>query len=364
MHDLLEPRADLLVQEPAALVEASCARRGPAARLRARGRRRSRAPCGALPAPRRRRTCPVLAPTTATGLFRSAAAALRPGRPVDRVLQDARDRRVVLGRREEEGVGAGDRVAELRDGRRRLARSRRPRRTAARPSARPTARARRRRAASSRRRAEQVGVVGAGAEAAGDGEDLHRSYAAFTNCRSVTMRTSIAERRLAARERRVPADAEVGAVDRRGEPQPDPLVAVGIGQRSRGRPGHLDGRATPLIVSSPLAVTSPALRSTSSAVKRSSGWRSASKKSGDCRWALRFSSLTSTLETCATPSRRARSPSAVELSRDLVELALERAGHVVDLEPDRRVDGIELPGAGELARCGDAHVLLFLSCTI
>ena len=40
-----------------------------------------------------------------------------------------------------------------------------------------------------------------------------------------------------------------------------------------------------------------------SAVKRSSGKRSASKKSGLCRCAARFSSLTSTLATLATPSR-------------------------------------------------------------
>src|SRR5207248_7954281 len=41
----------------------------------------------------------------------------RPRGPVDRVLQHARDRRVVLGRREEDAVGAGDRGAETRRGR-------------------------------------------------------------------------------------------------------------------------------------------------------------------------------------------------------------------------------------------------------
>ena len=40
----------------------------------------------------------------------------RPRQPVDGVLEDAWDRRVVLGGGEEDGVGLGDRRAKLRDG--------------------------------------------------------------------------------------------------------------------------------------------------------------------------------------------------------------------------------------------------------
>jgi hypothetical protein len=54
-----------------------------------------------------------------------------------------------------------------------------------------------------------------------------------------------------------------------------------------------------------------------------------------------------------------------QLSGDVPELALERAGEVGDLELDRRVHGIELPGAGEGRSCGCAHfVCPPLSCTI
>src|SRR4030095_6764703 len=44
-----------------------------------------------------------------------------------------------------------------------------------------------------------------------------------------------------------------------------------------------------------------------------------------------------------------------QLRPDVVELALERAGHVGDLEVDRGVDGIERPGAGECLCRGGAH---------
>jgi hypothetical protein len=43
----------------------------------------------------------------------------RSRRPIERVLELSRDRGVVLGRRDHQGVGAGDRRAQLRDGRRR-----------------------------------------------------------------------------------------------------------------------------------------------------------------------------------------------------------------------------------------------------
>src|SRR5581483_10145730 len=79
---------------------------------------------------------------------------------------------------------------------------------------------------------------------------------------------------------RVPADAELVAVDRRLEGDADPLATE---------------RVTPLIVSSP--------RSRSLVRKVISGKRRLSKKSGVWRWPFSCSSLTSTLATVAAPVR-------------------------------------------------------------
>src|SRR3954447_3267404 len=81
----------------------------------------------------------------------------------------------------------------------------------------------------------------------------------------------------------------------------------------------------------------------SGAAKRSSGCRSASKKSGDWRCAERSSSLTSTLATFAVPSTLGFDG---QLGSDLVELPFERPGEVANLEVDPRMNGIEVPGAG------------------
>ena len=61
---------------------------------------------------------PVLAPTTATGMLRSDVGRERARRPVEGVLELARDRRVVLGRREQHGVRPGERRAQRGDRRR------------------------------------------------------------------------------------------------------------------------------------------------------------------------------------------------------------------------------------------------------
>ena len=86
---------------------------------------------------------PALEPITATGLLRNDVRRERARGPVERVLERARDRRVVLGRRDQDGVGLGDRRRAARRPTRAPARRRRPGRTAARRAARPRRRARR-----------------------------------------------------------------------------------------------------------------------------------------------------------------------------------------------------------------------------
>ena len=75
----------------------------------------------------------------------------------------------------------------------------------------------------------------------------------------------------------------------------------------------------------------------------SCGLRSASKKSGESRWPLRFGS--------ETPIERdvdgAAEAPLVERDGERVEATAEvRDDHVLDREADRRVNGIDLPGAG------------------
>ena len=111
------------------------------------------------------------------------------------------------------------------------------------------------------------------------------------------------------------------------------------------------GSVMPLTVSSPLAVTSSPETSIEVAVKRISGYRSASKKSGDagarsgCRRRRRC-------------SRRQRCPRASRAGVVDDERRGERGNrraelpdqHVLDREVDGRVGGIRRPGAG--GKCG------------
>ena len=90
------------------------------------------APSGSRPPPRRRRTCrcSTRAPRPAC----SARATRRgPRRPVERVLEHAGDRRVVLGRRDQHGVGLLERLLQALHLRRLLPECRRPRRRAGSP---------------------------------------------------------------------------------------------------------------------------------------------------------------------------------------------------------------------------------------
>jgi len=67
------------------------------------------------------------------------------------------------------------------------------------------------------------------------------------------------------------------------------------------RPDRVAGFVMPLIVRSPsISIVSPS-RLMFFETKVSSGWRSASKKSGASRWAWRFFSLTWMLSILATP---------------------------------------------------------------
>ena len=77
-------------------------------------------------------------------------------------------------------------------------------------------------------------------------------------------------------------------------------------------PASSTGLVTPFSVSSPWASKRSPSRSIIADVKRSSGLRSASKKSGVCRWAARLGSSTSMLVTRAVPARR---PSASVASK-------------------------------------------------
>ena len=119
-------------------------------------------------------------------------------------------------------------------------------------------------------------------------------------------------------------------------------------------PVRVAGRVMPLIVISPSKRTRCALDRACSVEKTTSGCRSASKNSGDSRWACRFSSLTSRLAIRADAGEAAVLERGVEVG----DGAAERAdAHVLDLERDRRVDAIGAVGAGRKSRllC-DAHL--------
>ena len=322
------------------------ARWRPGAPPRGRGPRSPRPPCGARPGPRSRRTS------------RSKRRRLRPAcpaagssrgtrHPVERVLEPPRDGRVVLRGREENGVRAGDRGTESRHGRRPVAdvvvlvigRYR--------LQARRRARARRPRPRARRQPARSPVLY----EASRRLPEMPRTFTLVTSLDELELavdRDVVRERRLAGRQRHVPVDAEGGPVDRRAR-------ASGRAARCRRRRSwgsesvpesetgfvnalHLDLAAS----GHRLAVERDVLARRS----RSSGWRSASKKSGDWRCAARFSSLTSTLATFA---RRPVAPCLPHRSRAWPRprgTCRGGSGQVSDLELGRRVNRVELPGSG------------------
>ena len=128
-----------------------------------------------------------LAPITAVGRPVSARGAVRPRGPVERVLEGARDAEVVLRRRDQEGVGVGDRARAARR-RPRRDRPRGPRCRRASRRARPRSRSRRRPGACSCARRRSC-VLCEPAGAAGDRQDAGGHDAAFTASTSSTSRT-------------------------------------------------------------------------------------------------------------------------------------------------------------------------------
>ena len=212
------------------LVEAGRARGRRRPRPRRRGRRSRRAPSSARPAPRRRRTHRGSADHGDRHVAQRVRGQ-RPRGPVERVLQLARDRGVVLRRGEQERIGAA-----------RWPRGSRA--TAAAPAV------------------VVVLVVGwDGLEAvpdleldvAGPARRLRRSSFVLSESRGGCRRWRglfivlhlldeeqlgdegdvVREGRLAVRERVVPVDAERRAVDGRVELEADALAAVRVGQRDR-----------------------------------------------------------------------------------------------------------------------------------
>ena len=159
--------------------------------------------------------------------------------PVDRVLEHARDRRVVLGRRDQQCVGVGDRAAQ---------RGHRWRREVAvvvfvvgrdRLEAVPDL------DLDARRRplrdvAEQARVVRVGAQAAGDGEDPHRDQLR-SNSSVTRRRTSLASASAAAGQLHLPDHAERGAVDRRFQVESELLASAGKSDGTAQTARRLDG---------------------------------------------------------------------------------------------------------------------------
>ena len=179
---------------------------------------------------------PVEAPTTAAGLLRRGDSASGPGEPVEGVLELARDRVVVLGGRDQDCVRSGDRVEErlhlfgasvlvvLVERRDQLEPVELdelglPGQQVA-------------------RRPEELGVVGAGAQAAGETEDLHRITRRPSQLEVDEQLDLVGEREAALGQRGVPVEAVLGAVDDRLELEADLLDAaeglVRLGDRRRG----------------------------------------------------------------------------------------------------------------------------------
>ena len=262
-------------------------------------------------------------------------------RPVERVLERAGDRAVVLGRHDQDGVRLGDRRAERRDGERgRVLLVLVERRQVAEPI--------------------PDGVVHAVREvrpqqAAGAG-GCTTLRGGCLQCRGASWPTPpdqlelgdeldvVADGEAAGRKRRVPVEAERRPVDDRLELEAEARrCRRGASTGPVTVPVILTGLVVPLIVSSPsMSSLSPSTR-IAVELNESCGLRSASKKSGESRWPLRFGSETP-IDADVDGAAQAR---LVERDGERVEAAAEvRDDHVLDREADRRVDGIDLPRAG------------------
>ena len=152
------------------------------------------------------------------GLVAQRRVGQRARGPVDGVLEHARDRVVVLRRREQDArrPRRSPRAARRRRGRG-LGVARRPRRTAGSPSARRTRRAPPRAAAAARPPGAASCCSESRAQRARDAEDPHGGYACCASSSSTMQLDVVGEREAALGQRRVPVQAELGAVDDRLE---------------------------------------------------------------------------------------------------------------------------------------------------
>src|SRR3954453_8973988 len=224
----------------------------------------------------------------------------RSGQPVDGVLQLTRDGSVVLRRGEDHCIRSRDRLTESRDL----------------PAAGLVVLVERRHGFEPvpdlqlgvwreqlLRGAEELRVVRVPAQAARDPDNSHRPYAPRTKYSSATSLTSFCR-----------AGCPFGSGMFQSSPNwvRSTFVSSWTFARSLPKasvigsaivPTSSTGLVVPRIVSSPSTVSSSPERCIDFEAKLSSGWRSASKNSGDCRCAARFSSLTSTLATRAEPER-------------------------------------------------------------
>ena len=235
----------------------------------------TRAP--AIPRMRRRSCCAQSAPYCPWSRRRrrpSCCAASSPvpgGGPVDRVLEDSGDRAVVFGRHDQERIRLVDPAAQLGDGLGRLD---------------PLL-------------VEVLVVVGDGAEIGvrprsplprerGRGQpgrgpccttlpgDCRRSRGSSRQVCSYRRerrleRDFVRQEEAAGRQRCVPLEPEVGAVDRAFELETEALVAVRVSAGAQVAPPELDGFVAPLILRSPVTTNSPFSNATSVDSNESSG---------------------------------------------------------------------------------------------
>ena len=247
---------------------------------------------------------PVLAPITATGLPRSVLESHRARDPVEAVLQEARDRVVVLGRGEQDRVRLTDlaRAASPRTPGRRASRSSSNGGMSCRPSkisnsvpdGSSVAAARRSSVLCESRRRLPL---------------MPRTRIGLRLCELELDRQLdlVAEREAALGQRRVPLEAVLGAVDLGLEGEADLGVAGDVLVRADvGAAATRRGCVLPLIVSSPsTTASSPSMRIEVDS-KRISGYCSVSKKSGDWRCPARFSSLTTIVVGLTDAGRASR----------------------------------------------------------
>src|SRR3954471_21167729 len=168
-------------------------------------------------------------------------------------------------------------------------------------------------------------------------------------------RDLVGESRLATRQRVVPADAELVAVDLRLELQAEALAAERIRERVRDDAGDLDGLGVAL--DRDLAVDRQLVAVAADVLRLEGQLRMALGVEEVGR--LQMGLEVRVLDLDARDLRGALQ-GAVDHGRvEVRERAGERARHVVDGKADVRVDLVDGPGAGgDDLRIGGAHVRL------